>query len=128
MKYLRTFAFSIGKRYQDLIPDADWVSPNKTQTTHGYEGWAYAAHTADKEVVMTYFERGCPQSIVRAVKPSSTYRAEWFDPREGEWVDAGEGFLQSSALGVIALPPFPSDMDWGLRLLYAGPALYGSSR
>ena len=107
MKYLRTFAFSIGKRYQDLIPDADWVSPNKTQTTQGYEGWAYAAHTADKEIILAYFENGCPQSILRAVKPSSTYRAEWFDPREGEWIDAGEGFVQSSAIGSDCASPFP---------------------
>ena len=83
MKYLRTFAFSIGRRYQDLIPDEDWVSPNKTQTTRGYKRWAYAAHTADKEIILAYFEKGCPQSIVRALRPSSTYRAEWFDPRNG---------------------------------------------
>jgi hypothetical protein len=122
MEHLRTFAFSIGRRYQDLIPDADWVSPNKTQTTRGYEGWAYAAHTADKEITLAYFEKGCPQSIIRALKPSSTYRAEWFDPRTGKWRDANDGFLQSNAIGVIALPPFPSDVDWGLRLRYAGAA------
>jgi hypothetical protein len=120
MKHLRTFAFSIGTRYRDLIPDADWVTPNKTQTTRGYEGWAYAAHTGDQEILLAYFEKGCPQSIVRAVKPSSSYRAEWFDPRKGTWIDAG--FLRSNAIGVIALPPFPGDLDWGLRLRYAGPA------
>lgn len=123
MQYLRTFAFSIGKRYQDLIPDADWVSPNRTQITKGYEGWAYAAHTADREIVMAYFEKGCPQSIMRALKPSSVYRAEWFDPREGKWLDAANGFLESNAIGVITLPQFPGDIDWGLRLQYAGPAL-----
>ena len=121
MQHLRTFAFSIGRRYQDLIPDADWISPSKTQTTQGYEGWAYAAHTADQEIVVAYFEKGCPRSIIRAVKPSSTYRAEWFDPRTGKWIDAGNGFAQSNPIGVIALPPFPGDIDWGLRLLYAGP-------
>ena len=121
MKHLRTFAFSIGRRYQDLIPDADWVSPSKTQTTRGYEGWAYAAHTADKEIILAYFEKGCPPSILRAVKPSTVYRAEWFDPRAGKWIDAGDGFLQSNSIGVIALPPFPGDIDWGLRLLSAGP-------
>jgi hypothetical protein len=124
MQYLRTFASSIGRRYQDLIPDADWVSPNKTQTTRGYEGWAYAAHTADKEIIMAYFEKGCPQSIVRALRPSSAYRAEWFDPRNGKWIDAGDGFVRSNSIGVLALPPFPGDMDWGLRLQYAGPGPY----
>ena len=121
MKHLRTFAFSIGRRYGELIPDADWVSPSKTQTTRGYEGWAYAAHTADREIVMAYFEKGCPRSTVRALKPSGAYRAEWFDPRSGKWMDVGDGFLQSNAIGVIALPAFPGDSDWGLRLRWAGP-------
>ena len=122
MRHLRTFAFSIGRRYQDLIPDADWVTPNRTATTRGYEGWSYAAHTADAEIVMAYFEKGCAQSSVRALKPSSVYRAEWFDPRTGEFQDAGGGFRQSNAIGAIALPPFPADADWALRLRYAGPA------
>jgi hypothetical protein len=120
MRHLRTFAMSIGRLYQDLIPDADWVSPSKTQTTRGYEGWAYAAHTADREILLAYFEKGCAQSIVRALRPSSVYRAEWFDPRAGKYQDAGDGFLRSNAIGVIALPTFPADTDWGLRLRYAG--------
>ena len=32
MQYLRTFALSIGKRYQELVPIADLVSPNKTRS------------------------------------------------------------------------------------------------
>ena len=70
---------------------------------------------------MAYFEKGCTRSTIRAVRPSSTYRAQWFDPRTGKWLDAGDGFAQSNAIGVMALPPFPGDIDWGLRLLYAGP-------
>ena len=46
MRYLRDFALSIGKRYQDLEPNADLVSPNKTAVIRSYEGWAYAARTA----------------------------------------------------------------------------------
>ena len=104
------------------FPDADWVSPSKTQTTRGYEGWAYAAHTADGEIVLAYFEKGCPQSTIRALEPSSTCRAQWFDPRTGTWIDIAGGFVESSPIGVIQLPGFPGDSDWGLRLEYAGPA------
>jgi hypothetical protein len=120
MKYLRVFAFSIGTRFQDLIPDPEFISPNKTQTVGGYEGWAYSAHTADKEIVLAYFEKGCITSQVRALLPMAVYRAQWFDPREGKWLDAGEGWLQSSVSGVIQLPDFPADADWGLRLVYGG--------
>jgi hypothetical protein len=116
MQNLRTFAFSIGKRYQELVPDADLVSPNKTPILRSYEGWAYCARTPDKEIFLLYFEPGCPRSQVRGAKLESLYRAEWFDPRTAAWRDVDGGALRSSPIGIIMLPDFPGDTDWGLRL------------
>jgi hypothetical protein len=122
MQYLRTFAFSIGKRYQELAPMADLVSPNKTHDIRTYEGWAYCARTPDKNIFLAYFEKGCPRSQVRGARLNSSYRAEWFDPRNAAWQDVGAtGTLRSSVIGIIMLPDFPGDTDWGLRLTYAGP-------
>jgi hypothetical protein len=118
MQYLRAFAFSVGKRYQDLEPIADLVSPNKTPLVRGYEGWAYCARTPDRSLFLAYFEKGCPRSQVRGARLNSTYRAEWFDPRTGSWQDAAR--QRSSATGIINLPDFPGDDDWGLRLTYEG--------
>jgi len=120
MQYLKTFAFSIGRSFQDLVPDADLVSPNKTHLTLGYEGWAFAARTPDKKVFLVYFEKSCPRSQIRGALPLANYRAQWFDPRTGTWRVAGDGNVQSSSTGIIALPDFPADLDWGLRLEYAG--------
>lgn len=120
IQHLRTFAFSIGRRFQELVPDANLVSPNKTHMILGYEGWAYSARTPDKKIFLAYFEKGCPRSQIRAALPLSEYRAQWFDPRAGTWRDAGN--LQSSSTGIMELPDFPTDLDWGLRLEYAGPA------
>jgi hypothetical protein len=50
------------------------------------------------------------------------YRARWFDPRNGTWSDVGDGQIKANVIGEIELPPFPSDLDWGLSLVYAGPA------
>lgn len=122
MRHLRTFAMSLGQRYRDLEPDADLVVPNKTHITKGYEGWAYAARTPDKKEFLTYFEKGCPRSLVRGALPMSMYRAQWFDPRSGSWIDSGSGTVQANNIGEIQLPDFPSDLDWGLRLSYSGPA------
>ncbi len=116
VKYLRTFAFSIGKRYQELVPNADLVSPNKTPILRSYEGWAYCARTPDREIFLVYFEKGCPRSQVRGARLNSLYRAQWFDPRQGAWQDAESGTLRSSVIGIITLPPAPSDADWGLKL------------
>jgi hypothetical protein len=121
MQYLRTFAFSIGSRYQDLVPLEDLVSPNKTQITLGYEGWAYCARTDDKKIFLAYFERGCPKSQIRGARLNSVYRAQWFDSRKGIWLDVGDGRVAANKIGIIALPEFPNGSDWGLKLTYEGP-------
>ena len=118
MQYLRTFAFSIGKRYQDLVPLADLVSPNKTHETLSYEGWAYCARTEDKSIFLAYFEMGCPQSWIRGARLNSYYKAQWFNPRNGTFMDAGDGKLFANKIGIIKVPEFPDDNDWGLQLTY----------
>jgi hypothetical protein len=121
MQHLRTFALSIGKRYQELVPDADLVSPNKSAELLSYEGWAYCARTPDKEIFLLYFEKGCPRGQLRGAKLLGNYRAQWFDPRHGTWQDAGSGTLRASIIGIISLPACPSDNDWGMRLTWLGP-------
>jgi hypothetical protein len=122
MKHLQEFAFSIGERYKDLIPDNGFVVPSETPIVKGYEGWAYACRTADQQIFLAYFEKGCPQSLVRGARNMSLYRAKWFDPRQGTWSDAGDGVLKANQIGEIQLPDFPSDLDWALSLVYQGPA------
>ena len=115
---MRDFALSIGRRYQELEPNVDLVSPNKDHNLKSYEGWAYCARTPDKEVFLAYFEKGVPRSQIRGAKLNGAYRAQWFDPRNGSWQNAGTGILRSSQIGTIELPDFPGDTDWGLRLIY----------
>lgn len=122
VQFLRTFAFSIGDRYRELEPLADLVSPNKTSNLLSYEGWAYCARTPDKTIFLAYFERGCPRSQIRGARLNSRYRAQWFDPRAGTWLDVGSGIRTSSKIGTIDLPVFPSETDWGLRLTYEDAA------
>lgn len=127
MKYLREFAFSLGKRYQELEPEADLVSPNKNHNLLAYEGWAYCARTPDKNIFLAYFEKGMPRAQIRGAKLNSVYRAQWFDPRNGSWSDAGDGKIHSNQIGMMELPDYPGDMDWGLRLTYEGPAGLGGN-
>lgn len=121
MQYLKTFAFSIGNRYQELVPLADLVSPNKTHDILSYEGWAYCARTPDKNIFLAYFEKGCPQALIRGARLNSVYHAQWFDPRNGTWIDIGDGNLSTSTIGIIRLPDFPENTDWGLKLIYKAP-------
>jgi hypothetical protein len=118
MQHLRTFALVEGRCYQELVPDANLVSPNKTPVVRGYQGWAYCARTAARDFFLAYFEKGCPnRSVLRSAIPEAAYRAHWFDPRIGQWSPAGKGFLKADNWGRIELPDFPSENDWGLKLV-----------
>ncbi len=99
----------------ELIPDENFIVSHENYNEKSYEGWAYAAHTADQQIFLAYFEKGCPRSLVRGVIPFGKYRARWFDPRDGARSDVGSGELKADVIGEIVLPDFPSDMDWGKR-------------
>jgi hypothetical protein len=118
MQHLRTFAFSIGNRYQDLEPIADLVSPNKNYNILSYEGWAYCARTSDKNLFLLYFEKNSQPLEIRGAKLNAIYKAQWFNPREGTWVDVPDGKVESSKIGVIMVPKLPDANDWGLKLVY----------
>jgi len=122
MRYLPQFAMSIGKRYQELEPNADFLSPNKTAEIFSYEGWAYCARTADKNIFLAYFEKSAPTARLRGAKLNAFYQAAWFNPRNGSWVKVGDGRVQTNNIGIIWVLQPPSDDDWGLRLVYQGPA------
>jgi hypothetical protein len=118
IKHLRTFAFCEGRRYQELVPDANLVSPNSTPQTKGYAGWAYCARTSAKDFFLAYFERNYVQhGLIRGAVPNATYKAEWFDPRTGQWSKCGAGLLKANVWGCLPVPDFPSENDWGLKLI-----------
>jgi hypothetical protein len=93
-----------------------------------YEGWAYCARTANKDLFLAYFEKRCPRSQVRSAQLNSVYRAQWFDPCDESFPDAGEGRACSGKISIIMLPDYPTDIDWGLRLTCEGPAAPTSGR
>ena len=119
VKIFKKFVFSEGKRYQDLVPDCNFVSPNKTHDYDGFDGWAYCARTPDKEIIMIYYEKDCPADRVRSVRHDGIYHAEWFDPRTGDWLDAGT-LLADPLERIISVPAKPSDDDWCLKLILTG--------
>lgn len=57
-------------------------------------------------------------NYTRGARLNSVYRAQWFNPRDGTWMYAGNGKLVSYKTGIIRLPDFPGDTDWGLQLIY----------
>jgi hypothetical protein len=119
MQHLRTFVLSEGSRYQDLVPSANLLSPNKSGKSDSCIGWAYCLRTVEKDFFLLYFEKDCPSATLSGALSKARYEAKWFNPRTGKWVDAG--VLTADASGQIGLPNFPgnltrSETDWGLKL------------
>ena len=105
MQHLRDFALSEGARYQNLVPNAELVVPNKTSRISGNEGWAYCARTPERDLLMLYCEIDAAQPRLRGALVDGRYAAQWFDPRTGTWTDAG--VLTADPWGRIALPSCP---------------------
>ena len=122
MRHLKHFILSEGRRYQDLVPGTDLVSPNRSGKPNTCVGWAYAARTEGRDLFFLYFEKDCPHATLSGARPGAKYAARWFNPRRGEW--AGDAVLAADGEGRLALPPFPGGAataadDWALKLVLA---------
>ena len=119
MQHLKSFVLSEGDRYQQLVPNADLLQPNKSGKANSCIGWAYCAGSPEKDLFLLYFEKDCPQATLSAALSGRKYKASWFNPRSGDWLDAG--VLIADSTGEIRLPNFPGNLtssgtDWGLKL------------
>ncbi len=122
MRHLKSFVLSEGRRYQELVPGAELVEPSRSGEEESCLGWAYCARTANKDLFLLYFEKDCPVAKLSGAAANKRYKAQWFDPRTGEWAEAG--VLTAGSDGKIVLPNFPgnsskSDIDWALKLTAA---------
>ena len=121
MRHLKAFILSEGRRYQELIPCTEKVSPNQSGKPKGVAGWAFGATTAQRDLFMLYFEKDCPQAVISTARPGGQYKAQWFNPRTGQWSDAAAGQVLADVSGRIVVPRFPGDgvnseSDWALKL------------
>ena len=117
MKHFRTFVWTFGSKFQDLIPATNYLLPNSDHLTQGFEGWAYCARTENKDLFLVYFEKGVDRAYIRSAPALAMYSAKWFNPRTGEWSEATT--VRSNISGRMQLPPPPTSDDWALSLVLA---------
>ena len=121
VQHLKTFAEGAEEGViKNLVPDCDIVTPNKSGPPLGYRGWAFCARTSDYEILLCYFEKDCPQVVVRGLSPGAAYTSTWFDPRSGSWME-DEQVLMADSGGGIKLPTYPLADDNALRLQRYSP-------
>jgi len=111
-------SFTASRAYRNPYTDAVvWVDLKGP----GFNRRVYGFWDGGRRLFLLYFERGCPRSQVRGARLNSVYGAQWFNPRNGTWSDAGGGTLVSNKIGGIDLPDMPDSTDWGLKLVYRRP-------
>lgn len=121
--HIKKFLLSEGTAYRKLELASDDLHPRRTKgwRSDSLDHGAYMMRTDDKKLALLYFEDLCEKSVVKGMESGETYSAAWFDPRSGEWIDAG--VLTAEANGTIRLPDFPENKtqtakneDWALKL------------
>jgi len=122
-KYIQELLFSEGTSYQHIELAADDVVPrrNEAHPEGGMDGSAFMMRTPDKSLAFLYFQLFCHKPNLNNMRPESRYKAQWFNPRTGEYLDIGNGFLESDKNGTIVMPNFPSGKqvtkkDWAVKL------------
>jgi hypothetical protein len=126
MKHLGAFMLSEGNAYWDLIPAHADLQPNRNPKgeENNLDGWAYMLRREDKTIALLYFENACRQARIINMLQETSYNAQWFNTRTGEWIDARSGNLTSDQDGTIRLPLFPNgsnitseNEDWAMKLI-----------
>ena len=119
MRHLGKFILSEERRYQNLIPATEMLSPNKSGDPKGYTGWSYCACSKSKDLVMVYFEKDCSSTTLSGLRANTEYKAQWFNPRNGSWIPP-ETFKADSK-GAVRIERFPDNKkktvtDWALKM------------
>jgi len=122
MQHLRTFILSEGRRYIDLLPAQDDITPRKAPGSpeRGLDGWAFLMRTQDKNLAFLYFENKARRATITNASANAAHRFTWYNTRTGEWLESAT--VQSDGQGRLQLPLFPgggeeADADWAARLV-----------
>ena len=107
-----------------LVPGRELLNPNRSGKTNDWVEWAYCAGTKEKDLFLLYFEKGCKKATLFSGVAYGKYKADWFNPRTGQWTPVWPGTLTADAAGKIIFPNFPgnkqiSDTDWAMKLISA---------
>ena len=124
MQHLRNFVLSEGGRYQQLLPAAKNIEPQKAPGApeNGLDGWSYLMCTAAKDFALLYFENKALRPGLNGFRPGGNYRFQWYHPKTGKWENPIT--LKADKNGTLAVPIFPdganpTNTDWAAKILLA---------
>jgi hypothetical protein len=112
---------SEGNKYQQLQLSSGNIHPQKAPNSpeRGLDGWSFMMRTAEKDLALLYFENQAVLPTLSGFKPDTSYRFQWFNPRNGQW---GKSIaVKTDERGILTPPGFPdgqnpSVTDWAAKI------------
>ncbi|WP_274649504.1 glycoside hydrolase family 140 protein [Paenibacillus humicola] len=105
MRHMRDLMES--RPFLERVPDQSLIADN-------LPGANYMAATRGERYAMIYSPNGIPFKVAMGIIRGTTVKASWFDPRTGQWRDAGE--RPNSGIAEFVPPTSGRDGDWVLVL------------
>ena len=123
-RFAPQFLMSEGLKYRELMSSNEDL-PKRKRTGFGpelLEGWSHMVKTPDNKLVLIYFEQEAQKQIVSNLAKNERYRASWFNPIDGKWIDFEGVYAQTDSTGTFIFPDFPDGgkfaiQDWAAKLV-----------
>jgi hypothetical protein len=122
LQYMTKFITSEGTRFINCVPSRELVMPHKAKNApeDGLDGWTFMLLAPEKDLAFLYFENACEIPKVSGLQSSTSYKVQWFDPLNGEWLESTT--LTATEIGEVSLEAFPdgegiSIQDWALKFV-----------
>ena len=115
LKHVADFFAAI--EWWKLVPCREWLRVNGDPPPMPTEDDISLPHCAAEEgkVYVIYIPRGNSDKIISVTHlAGQSYRARWYNPRNGSYLSIGDGKLVNK--DEWAIPPIPDDEDWVLIL------------
>ena len=125
-RFLPQFLMSEGLKYRELtVSNEDLDLSKRKRDGFGpkkLEGWSHMVKTPDNKLVLVYFEQKAEKQTVSNLAENARYRASWFNPIDGKWIDFEGAHAQTDSNGTFTFPDFPDGgmfaiQDWAAKLV-----------
>jgi hypothetical protein len=123
-RFMPQFLMSESLKYRELTVSNEDLSNRKREGfgPEKLDGWAHMVKTPDNKLVLIYFEQKAQKQIISNLAKNARYRASWFNPRNGKWIDFAGAHTQTDSNGTFTFPDFPDGgmyaiQDWAAKLV-----------
>jgi hypothetical protein len=115
MKNVRELVEYCGDKWMDLKVARNDITHRLGQSYNdeGLFGLSSLLKTEDKKLAIAHFQAKCDKNPhILNLLDKGSYNIQWFNPKNGKWIDVGE---INTIEGTYSVPDFPDSTDQSLN-------------